>query len=162
MRQALVLSKASLSLRSPQPFDYEAIASWVVDQQACIRWAGPAVPFPLVPATLPEILQVEGGASYCLAEGNQPCVGFGQCWTEVEGAVHIGRIMIAPEVRGQGVGRLLCEKLIHQVVESTGALRVTLRVYRDNARARALYSSLGFAVVESKSTDELLFMSACL
>lgn len=74
--------------------------------------------------------------------------------------MHIGRIIISPEVRGKGAGRLLCEKLMDKAVESTGALRVTLRVYRDNHAARTLYSSLGFREVASESMGDLLFMSA--
>jgi ribosomal protein S18 acetylase RimI-like enzyme len=63
-------------------------------------------------------------------------------------------------VRGNGAGRLLCEKLIAKAREATGVSTVTLRVYRDNHAARSLYSSLGFFVIESESTDDLLFMSA--
>lgn len=76
------------------------------------------------------------------------------------GAVHLGRVIVSPALRGTGAGRLLCEKLIARALESTGASRVTLRVYRDNKAARSLYASLGFSVVVSQSTAELLFMSA--
>ena len=40
----------------------------------------------------------------------------------------------------------------------TQASTVTLRVYRDNAVAIALYTSLGFSEQEEESTQELLFM----
>lgn len=148
------------TLRLPQQADYEAIASWIADEKACARWAGPSVPFPFEPDDLPGLLEMEGCSSYCLTEGGQACIGFGQFWVAEHGAVHIGRIIISPEVRGKGAGRLLCEKLMDKAVESSGARRVTLRVYRDNHAARTLYSSLGFHEVASESMGDLLFMSA--
>ncbi|MGM0823930.1 MAG: GNAT family N-acetyltransferase [Pseudomonadota bacterium] len=108
---------------------------------------------------MPELLAVEGCSSHCLADIDNRCVGFGQFWPGKQGAVHIGRIIISPEARGSGAGRLLCEKLVAKARESTGASTVTLRVYRDNHAARSLYSSLGFVVIESESIDDLLFMS---
>ena len=147
-------------LRSAEIGDYNAIASWVDDADACARWAGPAVPFPFLAEELPEILSVTGSESYCLAGSDGECIGFGQFWTATEVAVHIGRIIISPSVRGSGAGRLLCEKLIDRAIQSTGSSVVTLRVYRSNLAALSLYSSLGFAMVDSESTSELLFMKA--
>ncbi|WP_374710056.1 GNAT family N-acetyltransferase [Halomonas koreensis] len=148
------------TLRIPQKADYETIASWVVDERACARWAGPLVPFPFTPESLPELLEVDICSSYCLSDNNNECVGFGQFWATDHGVVHIGRIIISPEFRGMGAGRLLCERLIDKALRSTGAHKVTLRVYRDNKVARSLYASLGFFVVEAKSTGDLLFMCA--
>ncbi|MFS8152896.1 GNAT family N-acetyltransferase [Vreelandella titanicae] len=147
------------TLRTPVKTDYDAIATWISDEKACSRWAGSSLPFPFIAENLPELLAVEGCTSYCLSDIDNNCVGFGQFWPGKQGAVHIGRIIIAPEARGNGAGRLLCEKLITKARQSTGASTVTLRVYRDNHAARSLYSSLGFFVIESESTDDLLFMS---
>ncbi|MGM0544957.1 MAG: GNAT family N-acetyltransferase [Pseudomonadota bacterium] len=148
------------ALRTPEKADYKAIALWISDEKACSRWARLSVPFPFVAANLPELLAVDGCSSYCLSDIDNHCIGFGQFWHGKQGTVHISRIIISPEARGCGTGRLLFEKLIAKARESTGASTVTLRVYRDNHAARSLYSSLGFSVIESESTDGLLFMSA--
>ncbi|MDR5886620.1 GNAT family N-acetyltransferase [Vreelandella janggokensis] len=148
------------TLRTPKQTDYDAIAAWVSDKKACSRWAGPSVPFPFAAANLPELLAVEGCSSYCLSDIDNHCIGFGQFWPGKQGAVHIGRIIVSPDARGKGAGRLLCEKLIAKAKQATGASTVTLRVYRDNHAARSLYSSLGFFVIDSESTDDLLLMSA--
>lgn len=150
----------SLTLRDPEQIDYQAIASWIGNAKACARWAGPQVPFPFEAHKLPELLAVPGGRSYCLSASGEACIGFGQFWTAEQSAVHIGRLIISPHERRTGVGRLLCEQLISEAVRQTGAPVVTLRVYRDNIVAHALYLSLGFSTVESKSTDDLLFMSS--
>lgn len=147
-------------LRIPQKTDYEAIASWIVDEKDCARWAGPLMPYPFVPEKLPELLEMDGCSSYCLSDSNNKCIGFGQFWVAEQEVAHIGRIIISPKARGIGAGRLLCEQLIDKAVRSTNAAYITLRVYRDNNAARSLYSSLGFFVVESESTGDLLFMRA--
>ena len=148
-----------VSLRSPEKSDYDTIATWIKDAKACARWAGPLVPFPFSAEKLPELLSVTDGSSYCLSNSDGSCIGFGQFWVVKQGAVHLGRIIISPEVRGAGAGRLLCEKLIAEAVQATRATTVTLRVYRDNKAALSLYSSLGFSGVEPESTSDLLFMN---
>jgi [ribosomal protein S18]-alanine N-acetyltransferase len=146
------------TLRTPRPADYLAIASWVPDAAACIRWAGPRVLFPFAAAELPTLLSVAGGESLCLAETELAACGFGQYWVVNQGAVHLGRIIVSPASRGKGLGRELCRRLISRAIQATGAGAVTLRVYRDNPTALHLYSRLGFAPVEPESTEEVLFM----
>ena len=115
--------------------------------------------FPLSAAALPQMLAVAGACSFTLVDGERP-LGFGQYWVQTPGAVHLGRILVAPAARGQGVGTRLCHLLMAAAVAGTGAEAITLRVYRDNRAARALYERLGFAVVAAESDDELLFMRA--
>jgi ribosomal protein S18 acetylase RimI-like enzyme len=148
-----------LSLRPASATDYEEIAAWISDAGACLRWAGPKVPYPFLPAELPVLLAVPGGGSYCLADdaGGSP-VGFGQYWPRPDGTVHLLRIIIRPESRGQGLGRELCGQLLSRAVKSAPAQAVTLNVYRDNLVAVALYERLGFAIVPEKSKGDALFM----
>lgn len=148
------------SLRPPTASDYVAIASWIPDAAAGLRWAGPRLPFPFSAADLQALLAVPGCSefSYCLVDDlANPC-GFGQHWVLQPGAVHLGRIIVAPNARGQGLGRKLCQELISAALRSTSAMVVTLRVYRDNLAAVGLYSSLGFFEVAAESTNDVLFM----
>jgi len=144
-------------LRAARPSDYAHIAAWIPDADACRRWAGTRVKFPLFAAELPELLVVDGCASYCLADGDSAPYGFGQHWPHA-GAVHLGRIIVSPALRGRGYGRELCEQLCARGLSSTGAAAVTLNVYRDNAVAVALYERLGFVPVESASRPDALLM----
>ena len=147
------------TLRAPKPVDYESIASWVPDAVAWLRWAGPRVPFSFT-ADLPTLLSVVDGESYCLADKSAIPLGFGQYWVLTPGSVHLGRIIVSPLARGKGIGRMLCQQLVAKAIQTTGATTVTLRVYRDNAAAVALYTSLGFAPVECESDTEVHFMKA--
>ena len=148
------------TLRRPQAIDFAALASWISDAGACIRWAGPRFSFPFADADLPRLLAAIGEESFCLAEGPAVACAFGQYWVNSPGNVHLGRIIVSPVLRGQGLGRLLCQLLMANAVQGTGARAITLRVYRDNPAAIALYLSLGFAVVSSESTATVLFMQA--
>ena len=49
---------------------------------------------------------------------------------------------------------------MQQATPSTGPQAATLRVYRDNAVAVALYTHLGFVPVAAESSDAVLFMRA--
>ena len=53
---------------------------------------------------------------------------------------------VAPEARGQGVGRALVEALIARVRALDGVEQLILAVTASNTAARALYRALGFTV----------------
>jgi ribosomal protein S18 acetylase RimI-like enzyme len=152
----------NLSLRTPTTNDYLVLASWLPDAAACQRWAGPRLPFPFAAEDLPTLLAwPEGGeSSYALIDSSGRLCGFGQHWVFQAGSVHLGRIIVAPNTRGCGYGRELCQHLITAALNATSATAVTLRVYRDNQVAVKLYSSLGFVECAAESTVDMLFMRA--
>jgi ribosomal protein S18 acetylase RimI-like enzyme len=67
-------------------------------------------------------------------------------------------ISIAPESRRRGHARAALVALQEQAAAQGKA--VTLRVYNDNPAARALYASLGFAVVSRDEVSEQMRWSA--
>jgi ribosomal-protein-alanine N-acetyltransferase len=111
--------------------------------------AGPAPgsSFPFKPARLPQLLAEPGANSFVLSHGQGAALGFCQFWVRDPGVAHLARIILAPDARGQGLGTTLCELLMAEAARSTGAGAFTLRVYRDNDPALAIYERLGFAVV---------------
>ena len=115
--------------------------------------------FPSSADDLPQLLAVADSESYCMTDGNIDPVGFGQLWYGEPGSVHMMRIIVSPSRRSQGMGRELCRQLMARAMENGGPRLVTLRVYRDNPVAVALYDSMGFTTAASKSTGEALFMS---
>jgi [ribosomal protein S18]-alanine N-acetyltransferase len=150
----------TVSIRLPVAADYAAIAAWIPDAAACARWAGPQLPYPFDPAQLPELLQVRPGASYVLCQGDADVLGFGQYRLRQPGVAHLCRIVVAPEARGRGLGKILCRLLMEEASQTNGARAATLRVYRDNPAARAVYAGLGFVEVDPESTAEVLWMAA--
>ncbi|HSW05952.1 GNAT family N-acetyltransferase [Aquabacterium sp.] len=148
-----------LTLRPPQAADYQALAGWVPDAAAALRWAGPLVRWPYNAEMLATFLIVPASQSRVLAIADDDTpLGFGQYWPRDDGAVHLGRLITAPGLRRQGHGRTLVQRLMTEARSTTGATRVTLRVYRDNAAAMALYHALGFQALPELSDEAVLFM----
>jgi RimJ/RimL family protein N-acetyltransferase len=149
-----------LHLRSPVAGDYHTLASWIPDAQTCARWAGPRLAYPFAADALPQLLDLPGTevASFCLSSIGSDMLGFCQFWQPAAGTIHLGRIIVSPAMRGQGLGKALCALLVRQAHQLSGIQKITLRVYRDNPAAQQVYTALGFAPVEALSSGELLFM----
>ena len=56
---------------------------------------------------------------------------------------HIADIIVSPEARGRGIGKMLMNKA-EEWTKDCGYSLLTLNVFDDNKKARKLYSSLGF------------------
>ena len=74
-------------------------------------------------------------------------------WAEGYEVPSLG-IAMHPTARGTGIGRAFMH-FLHAAARARGATRVRLKVYRANARARALYSSIGYEFTPL-GDDELL------
>ena len=146
-------------LRPPEAADYIALGGWVKDADTCLRWAGPKLKYPFKPARLSKLLAEPGAHSFVMSRGSAaPALGFGQFWVRDHGVAHLARIILATAARGQGLGTTLCELLMAEAARSTGAGAFTLRVYRDNDAALAIYERLGFAVVPDLSDERIFSM----
>lgn len=66
-------------------------------------------------------------------------------YAKVQHKGYIVGMFVAPEHRGQGLGRALMEAAIARARALPGLEQITLAVVTTNEAARALYSSLGFA-----------------
>ena len=136
---------------------YEVLATWLPDQAATLRWAGPRVTFPFHASGLERQLQVAGSKSYALRRQSET-LAFGQHWVTAPSSVHLGRLIVAPGHRGKGLGRELYQHLMAAGKAASGARSVTLRVYRDNTMVLALYLSLGFQVEAEERDGQVLAM----
>ena len=83
---------------------------------------------------------------FALVDPAGSLVGFGQTFPRLPQTVHLGRIILSPAVRGQGLGRVLVRALVDSALERFHPAVITLNVYCDNLPAVQLYRSLGFTV----------------
>jgi len=81
-------------------------------------------------------------AYYMVAEIDGVIVGYAGVWLIVDEG-HITNIAVAPEYRGQQIGKKILEKQI-QELKKRDILRVTLEVRASNKVAIELYRSFGF------------------
>ena len=124
--------------------DLEAIASWVGTADECRLWAGPAVSFPLEPGALALEIGFADAQNLALADG-AGTAGFGQLVWRSGARAHLARVIVRPDARGRGLGRMLVGALLERAASRCARL-ATLNVYAENAAARQLYEAAGFAV----------------
>jgi len=79
----------------------------------------------------------------------------GREWNSLRDACAVGvDLYVAPEWRGRGVGRRLCEALVGAFADR-GAPRIVVHAAARNERAVAFYESLGFRPTMVELTREL-------
>lgn len=79
---------------------------------------------------------------YLVAIAEGKIVGYAGAWIVLDEA-QITNVAVAPEKRGQGVGRRLMEEMMARA-KARGAVRMTLEVRPSNEAALTLYKSCGF------------------
>jgi ribosomal protein S18 acetylase RimI-like enzyme len=135
------------------PFDNAQaalVASWAVGDEVVRAWCaveGHAVPADVV-AGWSRADDVEAYL-FTEADGGGRYVAYGELWLDDdEGEVELARLLVAPDRRGQGVGRLLVRELVGQARLGHPELsQVILRVRPENAQAIRAYSAAGFVDV---------------
>ncbi|WP_297808541.1 GNAT family N-acetyltransferase [uncultured Methylophaga sp.] len=147
-----------LSLAQPNASHYDALSTWISDAEACVHWAGPGIDYPFSGEALPQLLQKQDSKSFSLTDAEEGLMGFGQYWPGKPGTVHLGRIIINPLYRGQGLGKALLQLLIAEASHRHQPETITLNVLRDNPRATFLYRKMGFVPHEDHSTADMIFM----
>jgi [ribosomal protein S18]-alanine N-acetyltransferase len=132
--------------------DLEVVASWVDTADECRLWAGPAVSFPIEPGTLAGEIGFADEDNLVLADG-AGTAGFGQLVWRPGGRAHLARVIVRPDARGRGYGRVLVSALVERAA-SRGARLATLNVYSENQAARRLYESAGFTASRMPGAGE--------
>lgn len=116
------------------------------------------------PADLPEVMLIERrsftapweestfrglmrrpSASLFVAEDGGEVAGFSVMWFAADEG-ELGDIAVLPELRGQGIGRLLLAESI-AIAAARGTRSLYLEVRETNCRARGLYEAVGFSKV---------------
>lgn len=122
------------------------------DAPCVAGWIGPADAYWLAPRSRPPltvqsvlswggsdgrrfVLVRPGGAPVAYGEINRLSFSRRTWW--------LGHLIVDPDQRGRGYGRLLAGRLIERAFETCGASRVTLVVFPENTAAIACYRAVG-------------------
>ena len=131
------------SLRVFRPAELPELMSWFPDSDSCRVWGGPAFRHPFTEVTFREDSKVLELASWSLVDNDESLCAFGQYYLRL-GRCHLGRLVVAPGLRGSGIGTTLVRELAERARAELGADSYSLFVLPGNERAMRLYSRLGF------------------
>jgi ribosomal-protein-alanine N-acetyltransferase len=129
-----------------QPFDIRPMA--LEDIPAVLEIDRQSFPIPWPDRSYRYELTENSASHMLVAISRSPrplILGYVGFWLIIDEA-HISTLAVAPEVRGQGIGRRLLEASLEQA-RQLGAAMATLEVRVSNQRAIDLYQQHGFAVV---------------
>ncbi len=171
--------------------DINIVVNWIDSKDACVRWAGPAVTYPIGTALLKKQISFSESNSFvCISEDfsgtafsetghsgaghngtghsdrddyhdQESIIGFGQLLHIDQHNYHLARIIIAPGRQGAGYGRRFCKKLI-ELAEQRCGRQVSLKVFKSNHAALHVYRGLGFSVVDAQSNSSTFYMVKAL
>ena len=119
------------------------LMGWIDSEAQCRQWGGPRFRFPFDARSFTEDCCWRELPSFVLEDAAGCAVAFGQYYNRLD-CCHLGRLIVAPAVRGLGVGRQLIFRLVAQGCREFGLNRSSLFVLKNNQRALALYEKLGY------------------
>ena len=140
-----------IELRAAGWDDVRLLRTWIRSPEQLRVWAGPGLDWPLTDAELRAYVD-EGARGRLIwtavtVEAGAP-VGHASLLIRDGGPVgRLGRILICPTRRGEGLGRALMDACAQAAFAVDGVQTLTLGVYSHNVRALRLYQSLGFSEV---------------
>jgi GNAT superfamily N-acetyltransferase len=138
--------------RTLDPFqdaDASDIAFWASSREEARRWGGRAVHWPLDPSVFRAWHADPDVRPYVLREHEVP-IAYGELWVDDVGQeTELARIIVRPERRRMGVGRLLVDRLLQEAA-GTGHPAAFVRVVRENVAALACYRAAGFGPVSAE------------
>lgn len=131
-----------------EPFDdahLPELMSWFPDTISCQTWGGVEFRFPFTEASFREDAKLSSLPAWSLVRNDDGALaGFGQFYLRV-GRCHLGRLAIAPDSRGTGLGSTLVRELCRRGGAALGVDSYSLFVVPENERALRLYRRLGFS-----------------
>lgn len=145
-------------LKSAQKEHFNTVLAWIQSAEQLQLWGGAALSFPPTVETTWVEIGANADNSFVLCSCDDVVVGFAQTLVRASN-IHLARIIVSPAVRGKGLGRILCEKLIQRVCLEHHPERITLNVFSHNTVAIGLYTALGFAVTSTQTDMGLIGMT---
>jgi RimJ/RimL family protein N-acetyltransferase len=149
-------ARPALALRALEPADCDRLLSWIDSSDALWQWSGPrSFTWPLDRGQLVRDLAAHADSGGLLAGIDASGEMVGHVLIEAQhdhGLGLIGRVAVAPDQRGRGLGTALMRATVRRGFDELGLHRLQLVVYTFNAAAIATYRSVGF-VVEGVARD---------
>lgn len=132
-------------LTEPAEGDIDRLMAWFPDAETTRIWGGPEFRYPFNRHSFAEDMRWGRIASFRLQGPPADLAAFGQLY-ERFGCIHLARLAVRPDLRGQGVGKHLVNKLMDAGRSMFSCEYFSLFVYRSNEPALACYRAMGFTI----------------
>ncbi len=150
---------AHYELRPFAAAEAESVASWAASDEDCERLAGSAWPLSAEDVAL---WTMEANWAFTLRRDGD-LIAYGEIMEdEVEGDAEVQHLLVAPDMRGGGVGRALLAHLCDFLAGARSYPEVWLRAGRGDAAVLACARSAGFADVPPMSGPRYLWLKKAL
>ena len=133
------------ALRDATEDDLDRLMGWFTDARSVNLWGGPKFRYPFSPETFREDCHWGRMATFILESPGGEFAAFGQVYERYR-RINLARLIVHPELRGQGVGGRLVELLIDVGPRIVDRPELSLFVYRDNTPALECYQQAGFRI----------------
>ncbi|MGW1963865.1 GNAT family N-acetyltransferase [Streptomyces sp. NPDC001935] len=129
--------------------DAGVVASWISGPAELANWAGPGFTRPLDDAQLAAYVAEPGRRTWTGVGADGRMVGHASLRLAADGvSARLGRVLVAPDARGQGYGSALLTLVLTFGFARLGLERVELGVFSHNDSAVRLYERLGFRLTK--------------
>ncbi|MBV8915617.1 MAG: GNAT family N-acetyltransferase [Acetobacteraceae bacterium] len=133
-----------LEARPFDPAEAAVVSSWIHDEADAVAWGGPGVHYPLDESQWAQMLADPARTLWTPTLDGGLAGHFQLARDPRRNAVRLGRVAIAPGLRGRRLGTALARLACALAFRADPALhRVELQVYEHNAAARAAYAAAG-------------------
>ncbi|MCX4526627.1 MULTISPECIES: GNAT family N-acetyltransferase [unclassified Streptomyces] len=135
-----------LTLRPFRPStDSAPLLDWIAGPAELVTWAGPAFGWPLDDAQLAAYAAEPGRHTWTAVSDTDRPLGHISLRRHPDApGARVGRVLIAPDARGRGLGEILLTQAIDRAFGELGLTELDLGVYAHNTAAVRLYEKLGF------------------
>lgn len=118
--------------------------SWVSNRAQCTAWAGDIVRFPFLGNSLADDIEFTQHQHF-ITKTDDELTAFAQLQTVNPHHAHIGRLIINPKFRGQGIAPQFIKSLADKARAQCPNLKlITLNVLENNLIALKIYAAQGF------------------
>jgi ribosomal protein S18 acetylase RimI-like enzyme len=119
------------------------LMGWFEDEAQLVMWSGPGFRYPYDLVTFKQDLKLTSLPSFSLLSPQGALLAFGQYYLR-ENRCHLGRLVVNPAHRGQGIAATLIANLAASGKKELKVNSCSLFVFSDNISAISAYQKLGF------------------
>ena len=136
-----------MRLTQPSDTNFIEIMSWFSSEEELSIWSGPGFRYPFDLISFKSDLKLDSLKSFSLVSVEGNLLAFGQYYLRLD-KCHLGRLIVSPNFRGQGIASHLIQKLSVLGKTELKTDSCSLFVLGHNKSAIQVYTKLGFSMAD--------------